>query len=67
MNGGAKIPSLLVTSPRGIAKQRKEGEKAAVGEGEEESHWDILKTALSKGQKRLQYREVESEATSTRT
>ena len=34
--GGAKIPSLMVTSPKGLARQRKEGDKP--DEDQEENH-----------------------------
>ena len=59
--GGAKIPSILVTSPKGIARQMKEGEKAGQ---ETQSREDLpqhvvdFRSALSRGQKRLNYKET---------
>ena len=64
--GGAKIPAILVTSPKGVARQRKE-EKDTDKAGEEledespSKHWEVLKSALSREEKRLQYRDTDEE------
>ena len=61
--GGAKIPSILVSSPKGIAKAQvgeKEGQETAKEELPE--HITVFRKAISRGQKRIQYREGNQEA-----
>ena len=58
MNGGPKIPSVLVKPPKGVAFERQ-----AAGEDEEEDdvhHREVLQKAVRRGQKRLQYLEEAS-------
>ena len=57
--GGAKIPSLLVSSPKGLSgnKTPPEGKDSDVEERQQEESDEILRGAVRKGLKRLQYRE----------
>ena len=53
--GGAKIPSLPVSSPKGVAKttgNRKQSQETDVPE-----HLEDLRKAMARGQKRIRYRE----------
>ena len=56
--GGAKIPSLLVSSPKGIAKTQVTENEGPEGSKEElPEHISVFRQAISRGQKRIQYRE----------
>ena len=60
--GGAKIPSLLVSSPKGTAgKKTPDEEKDSNLEDRQEESGEILRRAVRKGIKRLQYREADEE------
>ena len=55
--GGAKIPSLLVSSPKGVAENV--GDRKQSQETDTHEHLEGLRKAIARGQKRIRYRELD--------